>query len=266
MVGEPSISTGMLTGIASILRAIAWPGIVIFFFLIYRTKLTEIFDVLIQKLKDAKHLKAGQVEIDTEQAMDTVIEKSGEGAKSQGVLKEIPKEQVQAAQKVGEELNAAPITFSHKLDVAHKQIYKLINQYEQTRHTLPSGSKRTNAMNEIAAKMRALAIAAYPLLPLLMAGEKPGERLAAVCILQIRPELGYFDWLIERVMNEEQPFLFFHASLAILETVKAHPYFRREIARESIHSAIERIGSFQNGQPDQNTIDVLNQALSLLSR
>ena len=54
---------------------------------------------------------------------------------------------------------------------------------------MPSGPRlyAPAKMNEIAAKMRALSIAAHPLLPVLKEGEKPGERLAVICILQVRP-------------------------------------------------------------------------------
>jgi hypothetical protein len=114
--------------------------------------------------------------------------------------------------------------------------------------------------------MRALSIAARPLLVTLMSGEKSGERLAAICILQVRPELGYFDWLVERVMEEDQPFILFHASLAILALIKSHPYVKPEIASQSIRAALERVVGFKGGKPDQNTIDVLTDALSLVSR
>ncbi len=264
MIGDPSLTPTTLGGIAAILQAIAWPCVAVAFFLVYRSKLASIFDILAVKLRDAKHVKAGQIEIDTEEAIHRAVSEAGERASNEQFLKAIPDEQIRAAQAVGEQLKAAPIAFSHKLDFVHTQAYDLVNQYEAARREMHPGPTRTRKMNEIAAKMRALSIAAYPLLPVLMGGKIPGERLAAICVLQVRPELGYFDWLIERVMNESQPFLFFQASVAILELVKSHPYLHPEIAGRSIREALEKISNFQGGPPDQNTIEVLEEALKRL--
>jgi hypothetical protein len=248
-------------GIAAILKAIAWPCVAVAFYLIYRTKLVSLFDILALKLK---HVKLAQIEIDTEQEIDRVVRETGERASDQKLQKEIPQEQIRAALEVGERLNDAPIAFSHKLDVAHKQVYDLISKYEAIRRNMPRGTPRTRKMNEIAAKMRALSIAAYPLLPTLTMGKKSGERLAAICFLQVRPELGYFDWLVERVMEEDQAFLLFHASLAILELVKTHPYLHPESAGKAIGDALEKVSNFPGGHPDQNTIEILQDALSRL--
>jgi len=264
MTGDSSPAPTLLGGIAAILQAVAWPCAAVVFYLVYRDKLASIFDILVVKLKDAKHLKAGQIEIDIERAIYQVANEAWEQGGNQQFQKEIPEEQIQAAEEVGDRLSAAPIAFSQKLDVVHRQIYELVNQYEVTRRDMPSGPMRTRKMNEIAAKMRAFSIAAYPLLPTLMAGEKPGERLAAICIQQVRPELSFFDWLVERVMKEEQPFLFFNASLAILELVKAHPFLNSEVAGESLRQALDKIRHFKEGQPDQGTIELLEEALSRL--
>jgi hypothetical protein len=255
-----------LTGIAAILSAIAWPLVAVAFFLIYRTKLISIIDILTVKLREAKHVKAGQLEIDTEQQIGQVLNETSAAAGGQVITREIPEGQIHAAELVGDRLNAAPISLSQKLDIVHKQIYELVQEYDDTRQNMPSGPARTRQMNEIAAKMRALSIVAYPLLRFLTAGKKPGERLAAICILQVRPELGYFDWLIERVMKEDQAFILFHASLAILELVRTYSYLRPDIAAEAIRNALDRVTRFSGGKPDQNTIDVLNEALSRLTR
>ncbi len=261
---EPGPTT--LTGIAAILSAIAWPSVAIAVFVIYRTKISSIVDIFISKLRDAKHVKAGQLEIDTEQQIDQVLNETSAAAGSQIITREIPVGQIHAAELVGDKLNAAPIALSQKLDIVHKQIYELVQEYESTRRDMPKGPARTRLMDETAAKMRALSIAAQPLLPFLTGGKRPGERLAAICILQVRPEIGYFDWLIERVMKEDQAFILFHASLAILEIIRAHSYLLPDIAAEAIRNALDRVISFPDGIPDQNTIDVLNEALVQLIR
>ena len=265
MASDPSTGATTLSALAALLQAIAWPITVGLFLLIFRARIGLILDVLAQKLRDAKRVRAGQVEIETAQELGQVLDHTGQKARSAEIEKQIPDSQIRAAHLVRERLTAAPIAFSQKLDVVYEQIYELVDEYEKTRRNLPSGHNRTRLMNEIAAKLRALSIVAYPLLPSLTTGKRHGERLAAICILQVKPELGYFEWLIDRIMQEDQPFLLFHAALAILEMMKSHPYLKPESASESIRRALERVHGFTGGQPDQNTIDVLNEALSLLN-
>jgi hypothetical protein len=250
--------------IAALLQAVCWPIVVLLLLGMYRSKIGLVFDIICTKLKEAKHVKAGQFEIDTELAITQAMNRTAEQASRETIGKEVPKNQIEAAILVDEELNAAPLAFSRKLDVVHSQLYSLVDQYENVRRDQPSGPARTRRMNEIAAKMRAISIAAYPLLLPLMAGKRTGERLAAICIMQVRPEIGYFDWLVERIMEEDQPFVFFHASLAILELVKAHSYLRPKIAADLIRRGIERLESFRDGKPDANTIEVLDHALAIL--
>jgi hypothetical protein len=264
MTAEPATSTPLLNGIAGILQAVAWPTIALVFLLFYRADLGAIIAAVSQKLREATHLKAGQIEIDTEKAIRDEVSKAGADADSQAFEKEIPAGQIRTAQSVGEKLSSAPIAFSQKIDVIYKQVSDLVEEYEKVRREMRGGPTRTHRMNEIAAQMRAISIAARPLLSTLMIGAKHGERLAAICILQVGPELGYFDWLIDEVMEEDQPFVFFHASLAVLELVKTFPYLNTETASRSIQAALDRVTSFRDGPPDQNTIEVLSEALSKL--
>jgi hypothetical protein len=259
--GSPATTIG---SIAALLQAVAWPIVVLLLLGMYKSKVRILVDIICEKLKEAKHVKAGQFEIDTELAITQAMNRTAEQASTQKMGNEVPKDQIQAAILVDERLNASPIAFSQKLDVVHKQLYSLVDQYETVRREQASGPARTRLMNEIAAKMRAISIIAYPFLPPLMAGKRAGERLAAICIMQVKPEIGYFDWLIERIMEEDQPFVFFHASLAILESVKAHSYLRPKIAADLIRRGIERLESFRGGKPDTNTIEVLNHALAIL--
>jgi hypothetical protein len=266
MTSESSSTTTALTGIAAILQAIAWPALIAVMAWIYRARVNEVMDILREKLKQANKGKIGPVEFESAmKEISQVVDQTGREAGSHESGKEIPKTQVQAAQLVQVKLHEAPIAFSQKLDVVHSQVYELVDEYERIRRTMKPGPQRTHSMNEISAKLRALSIVAYPLLPSLMQGEMPGERLAAICILQVKPDLSIFDWLIERVMKEKQAFLLFHASLAVLELVKSHPYLSSERAARSIRSAIDHVKSFQDGTPDQNTIDVLNEALTQLN-
>jgi hypothetical protein len=265
LIIESTSTTTTLNAIAALIQAIAWPIVALLFLLLYRAKIGSLFDVLIKKLKEARHVKAGQLEIDTAEEIQQVVQRTAEAAGVQDIKKEIPENQIKAAQLVGEKLDAAPIAYSQKVDVVYRQVYELVDEYETTRQMLPGGPRRTQTMNETAAKMRALAFAAYPLLPSLMSGKKTGERLAAICTLQVKPELSHFYWLVDRIVKEEQPFIFFQAAVAILELVKSHSRISREVAEPAITAAIEHLRTYR-GVPDQNTIDVLSEALQRLEK
>jgi len=144
------------------------------------------------------------------------------------------------------------------------QIYELADQYESVRADMPSGGPRTRKMNEIAAGMRTLALAGLPLRTTLTKSETAGRRLAAICMLQVEPRLRYFRWLIDRLKTEDQAFILFQATLAIRELVKKRLYLNADETRVAINDAISVISAFQGGPPDQNTLDVLNEALELL--
>jgi hypothetical protein len=119
-------------------------------------------------------------------------------------------------------------------------------------------------MNEIAAGMRTLAFEALPLRTELTRSDSPGRRLAAICILQIEPRPRYFRWLIERLITENQAFLLFQLSVALLEHIRKGFYINPIEARSAIARAISAISAYPGGKPDENTLDMLNEALSLV--
>jgi Domain of unknown function (DUF4062) len=80
-----------------------------------------------------------------------------------------------------------------------QQITALAQEYETTRATMDAGNPRTRKMEIIASKMRALAPASYSMLPELADSASPGQRLAAVVILQSIPTPDYIPWLAERL-------------------------------------------------------------------
>jgi len=98
-----------------------------------------------------------------------------------------------------------------------------------------------------------------------MSGYSPGDRLAAVCILQVVPEFGFFNWLVERIKNEDQPFILFHSAVAILSLVQTGTYSDSAAIRQGINDALQHVKAFKGGVPDRNNIDVLNEALSKLT-
>ncbi|MFN0122678.1 MAG: SAV_2336 N-terminal domain-related protein, partial [Blastocatellia bacterium] len=95
------------------------------------------------------------------------------------------------------------------------EILNLARQYEQLRRDLPSGNERTGQMEQVIAEMRARASEAKHMLPELAASRSPGQRLAAVAILNVMPDPEHIKWLGER-MEAEKPFIGYHAARALL--------------------------------------------------
>ena len=264
MTGDTPVS--ILSGIAAILNAVAWPLVLVAVIIAFRSKIATLFDVLTKKLATASKVKAWQLEIESaEQDIKDVVDKAASGASVQQLGAKIPENQLQAAQEVDKRLRDAPISQSSALGVVQKQIRAQCDQYEQLRNEMPGGSLRTRRMNEIAAKMRSLSLAARPLLDSFVSSQSVGERLAAICILQVAPDYNYFPWLIERIKTERQPFIFFQAAVAVLELVKGGSYRGNSSVKREIESALQHVSSFAGGTPDKNTIDVLNLALSKVS-
>ena len=264
LLSDSSNPNPSLNVIAVLIQALAWPLVALLFTVLFRRRIVVLFDVLIQKAKTAKHLKAGQLEIDAAEEIDRVMNRTAVLAGDHDTQKEIPESHIKAAQIVGETLDAAHISYGQKIDLARKQIYDLADEYEKIHDSEVRGPGRTHKMNEVAAKMRALAVVAYPSLPSLMSGKRPGERLAAICILQVKPGLSHFYWLIERTMQETQSFVFFHASLAILELVKHDPFISTETAGHLVRRALRHVTAARGGKPDQNIVDIFNEVLKRL--
>jgi hypothetical protein len=117
--------------------------------------------------------------------------------------------------------------------VTERTISKLATDYVEARKQMPSGLDRTRKMSSIASQFRSLAAPAYELLPELVVSSSPGERLAAICILQQVPNVKYLNWLAERVAVEK-PFPGYQATVALLSAVRA----TRDVSRSEVAAAV----------------------------
>jgi hypothetical protein len=253
-----------LSGIAAILQAIAWPIVVVVFFLVYRSKICSLLDIITTKLAAATKLKAWQLEFETVQEIKDVVEKTG-GTAGGGIENgEIPKDQLDAAKEIDRKLRETPLAEERVFRAVEYQIQYQAKEYERIRIEMPPSPQRTRKMNEVAGRIRSLSLAGRPLLHSLMKGKSAGERLAAICFLQVTPKFEYFTWLIDRIMNENQAFLLYQAAVAVLELVRTRMYPDGTKIKEQIERAMRLVSDFKGGRPDQNTIDVLNEALRLL--
>lgn len=109
------------------------------------------------------------------------------------------------------------------LDLVREQLGAYANIYERTRQLMRASNERTRRMTAIFNEMRELATAAYPLLDELANSPAPGERLAAVAVLQVLAAEKHLPFLV-KVLGAEKPFVGFQAALALSKAVRSlHP-------------------------------------------
>jgi TIR domain/HEAT repeats len=100
------------------------------------------------------------------------------------------------------------------LDLVRGQVRSYARLYERTRQRMRAADERTHRMERIFQNMRALATASYPLLNELAGSPSPGERLAAVAILQLFAAQEYLPFLV-KLVGSEKPFVGYHATKAL---------------------------------------------------
>lgn len=130
-------------------------------------------------------------------------------------------------------------------------------EYETTRALLPSGPRRTQAMNQTVTKMRALGPSVAILLDELKASESVGNRLFAIAIMQMEPAKADIEWLLAR-FHSETPFIFFNAATALRGVSRQDNTLKRKDAVEAEKKARDIVNNFP-GVPDATTISVLDE-------
>jgi len=113
-----------------------------------------------------------------------------------------------------------PHRFDSSLDLVRCQIRSYAKLYERTRQRMRASSERTQRMEQIFQKMYGIATASYPLLDELASSPSPGERLAAVAILQVFAAERWIPFLV-RLIGSEKPFVGYHATKALRFAVGA---------------------------------------------
>jgi TIR domain/HEAT repeats len=104
--------------------------------------------------------------------------------------------------------------FDSSLDLVSGQVRSYAHLYERTRQRMRPSRERTSRMEQIFEKMRVLATASYPLLDELAGSPSPGERLAAVAILQVFAAEQTLPFLV-KLVGSEKPFVGYHAIKAL---------------------------------------------------
>jgi hypothetical protein len=131
------------------------------------------------------------------------------------------------------------------------QVLSLARRYERERATRRPGAERTRVMEDVTREMRQLALVALPMVKDLSISTSPGERLAAIAFLQIKPDTSYIDWLADRIYKEV-PFVQFQAALALKNAVRSLPDEHRGALKSAVEKAKNALTSSKN--PDFETL------------
>jgi hypothetical protein len=129
------------------------------------------------------------------------------------------------------DLDAAPPA----LALVRGQLRAYARSYERTRQRMRPSGERTHRMEQIFAAMRSLATAAYPLLDELAASPSPGERLAAVAVLQALSSTHHLPFLV-RLVGSEKPFVGYHAARALRFAVGALDVHAHAMLLQALHA------------------------------
>lgn len=243
----------LLTSIAALAGAIAWPVTILLMVYIFRTELRSTLTkvpILLERLKKAS-LPGLALELDrvADAEAESGADKSGN----------VTPRQIEAAARIAIETREVD---SQSL---LKEFDRLCLEYDSLRRSLPAGEKRTRAMTRVIVKMRSLAPSLVDFLDIYKSSGSAGSRLAAIAMMQMVPAETDIAWLKDR-FSTEHPFLFYHAALALQNVANiCDTPEKKEHLREVVEQALAIVKGFA-GAPDQATIEVLEMLLSSLPR
>ncbi len=243
---------------------LAWPLVVGSVVLTYRKELAALLGVFTSKLSSAQSFKLGPVEVNG--LLDAAAQETRAALGTTPFPQpDIPQTQVDSSEKLNEQLKSSGVAYSERLSTVSARLAELAADYDRIRAERPAGDDRTRSMNEIAGLMRTFALPAIPLLPQLVASASPGERLAAVAILQVRSMPSYLPWLQNRFVQETQAFLLYNTALVLRRLARMPDAKNRPELAEAIAFALDRVLAYRDGPRDSNTLDILEDAQAFLS-
>jgi len=144
--------------------------------------------------------------------------------------------------------------FTASLDLVRSQVRSYARLYEITRQRMRPSHERTERMEQIFVQMRALATASYPLLDELGNSPSPGERLAAIAILQVFATEHWLPFLV-KLVGSEKPFVGYHATKALQFAVGALDSRSHKQLLDGLHSAQAALKSASVGfDTDRQTV------------
>jgi hypothetical protein len=101
---------------------------------------------------------------------------------------------------------------------------QLAKEYDQIRRDMPASDERTRIMEGVFSRMKVSAPKVQGSLSAFQQSGSAGERLMAIAVLNMFPDVDHLGWLAERMDPEqEKPFVAYHAAVALLDAVTNLP-------------------------------------------
>jgi hypothetical protein len=137
----------------------------------------------------------------------------------------------------GSALRERKLATTADLTLVRDQIIAYARLYERIRQQMAPSNVRTKKMEEVFQRMKALANAAFPFLSDFTGSDSPGEKLAAVSILECFSSPRQLGFLVDLIQSEK-PFVGLHAARAIEFAVSAtEPRYYPQV-QQAINDAI----------------------------
>jgi tetratricopeptide (TPR) repeat protein len=142
-------------------------------------------------------------------------------------------------------------------------VRSLAARYAKIREAMPEGKQRTSLMEDIVAEMRKLPAGAWQYRAEFMHSDEPGERLAAIAMMQTRPARVFANWLAIHVDPAvEKPFVGYHAAVALRTAANQLPSEELPAVESSIIKALQKV----KGEADSDRDSTLRFALKEVRR
>lgn len=235
-----TLTAAMVTAWGTLLAAVAWPLTLLVVVLSFRAEIKAVATRLPTLMERVERLRVGDVEA----ALKDVASVASEGSGTVSVV------EIEAAAQIRESAPFLPrLELSLRMD-------SLAREYDRIRRTMQSGHERTRAMTSVLVQMRALGPSVASHIETFKSSGSPGSRLAAIAIMQMVPSLIDLDWLVQR-FEQEQPFLFYHAALALQNAANEWETARRGEVYAAAKRALSIVEAFKP-TPDAETIAVLD--------
>ena len=236
-------STKIIGALAALLGAVAWPTVMLIFLMFFTHELRAIASRVPALLDRIRKMTVVGVVAE----LDALADKAPKTG-------EVTAEQTRAAAEL--------VIESREVGKEHlfAELDKLCFQYDTIRRSMAAGLARTQEMSRIIVKMRALGPSTSTRINVYKDSGSAGSRLAAVAMMQMEPGKADLDWLLER-FRIETPFVFYHASLALVNAANSGSEANKRRVLETAKTALEILQSFK-GTPDKNTIDQLKNLMA----
>ena len=208
LIGSSAQPADTLKGLADLVRALAWPAVVVAALLTLRNPISA------QIERISKFSVAGAT-VELNNAITKEFAASAAEAQSRpGGGLELTPNDVRRAQNIQRlaTANDEPAVRGHLFDLA--------SDYQRIREEMKPGFDRTRAMSAIVLQMRVLGQVGHFLRGELAFSRAEGQRLAALAIAQIKPDIAMAGWIASCVGPNESRFIQFQALQALIVAVR----------------------------------------------